>query len=161
MCGWGATFGDAEIGNHLFSVDSSNVDFFVHFVNELPKLGFHWRDGIYTRRDGDCVVMSHIDSYNNTPQLKQWEIPVNEFASIMCAARGEEAGHTYERAKQFLDRNNAPSIADELDKLKEKADAWDKVSANYQANGGVTAFTINCIHNLIEKNPALCREAVK
>ncbi len=85
-CGWGATFGKARFGQEWAYVDTSNVAWTVTFAEKLKSLGFHWRHDVYVKRDGDTVTMSRVSYYNNSPSIKAWHIPVNEFASIMCAA---------------------------------------------------------------------------
>ena len=45
MCGVGATFGFVRLGRHSFSIDASNVEYMLHFTEQLSEgRGFHWRD---------------------------------------------------------------------------------------------------------------------
>jgi ribosomal protein L37E len=106
LCGMGSNFGQVKIGRCMCYIDTSNVKWTVDFVQSLGKGCFHWRDNIYIKRLGDDVVISHIEYYNDSPSLKDWKIPVNEFASIVCAASvGGETQVSYEIALNFLTPN--------------------------------------------------------
>ena len=82
MCGMGATFGFVRLGRHTFSIDASNVGYMLHFVGQLGGRGFHWRnETFFDVRDGQ-VVVTYLENFNNTPQLKTWTIPPLEWQSI-------------------------------------------------------------------------------
>lgn len=103
MCGMGSTFGRVKIGQRLTYVDSSNVAFLRKFREELGAAGFHWRDDVYVVRAADAVVISRIEYFNGHPNVHKWVIPVNEFASIVCAASlGGESAERYRAAREFL-----------------------------------------------------------
>lgn len=84
FCGPGAVFGSFRIGRNTFAIDGSNVEYMYDFVkNQLPKDGFHWKDGIYFTKKSESVAVSFYTSYNNTPQLNIWNIPMAEWKTIV------------------------------------------------------------------------------
>ena len=82
LCGSGSTFGCVTLGGNSYYIDSSNVDYMVDFVSKLGP-GFHWKNEVYFDVKGQKVVISRIEPYNNCPHVKRWEIPLNEWKSIV------------------------------------------------------------------------------
>jgi hypothetical protein len=99
---YGAQFGQTRIGYDLYSIDFSNVCWFVEFRRK-QRQGFHWRRDIYFRRtdDGGVEVTSYTP-YNNSPQEHIWKILATEWASIVCnvSAIGE-TGERWNAAQDF------------------------------------------------------------
>jgi hypothetical protein len=98
----GAPFGCLYIGAERYSVDISNVAYFVHF-REKQRLGFHWRDDIFFQRveDGSVLVTSFWQ-YNGYPQERKWVINCDAWASIVSSlAQGGETSETWEHIKAF------------------------------------------------------------
>ena len=84
QCGMGATFGFVQLGRHPFSIDASNVEYMLHFTEQLAQgRGFHWRDETFFGVKDGKVVVTYLESFNNSPQLKTWTIPLNEWRSIV------------------------------------------------------------------------------
>lgn len=109
MCGMGSVFGQVRLGGQYAYVDSGNVAHLRQFVETLSTLGFHWRNEVFIARVKGQVVISRIEYFNGHPSLKQWTIPVHEFASIVCAA--SEQGETSERYQQALAFLQTPAAA--------------------------------------------------
>jgi hypothetical protein len=82
LCGSGSTFGSVVLGGRTFYIDSSNVDFMLSFVQRLGT-GFHWKHEVFFNVEMNMVIVSHIESYNNTPHIVKWSIPLNEWQSIV------------------------------------------------------------------------------
>lgn len=97
MCGMGATFGCVRLGGNTYYIDASNVEFMLGFVEKLGP-GFHWKDEIFFDVKNDAVTVTHLESYNNTPQLKRWTIPVNEWQSIVEFVQSRVAAPSKEAA---------------------------------------------------------------
>ncbi len=81
VCGGGATFGLVRLGGKDYSVDKSNVDVMVRFIEERPS-GFHWRNDIYFEVVENGVRVHFIEDFNNHPHRKSWLIPRPEWESI-------------------------------------------------------------------------------
>lgn len=90
LCGTGATFGTLIIGTDRYSVDTSNVEYFVQFRSGIGG-GFHWKNDIFFQRLDGCVVVTYYEKYGNTPQKHTWRIPVIEWESIVKSVNGPEA----------------------------------------------------------------------
>ncbi len=102
-CGLGNVFGRIKIGGRWAYIDSSNVDYMRNvFIKENASLGFHWRNDIYIKRVDNTVVISFITFYNGHPNRDRWTIPINEFASIVCAASGGETAEKYQAVMHLL-----------------------------------------------------------
>jgi hypothetical protein len=113
ICGMGSTFGQLRIGQHLYYVDQSNVDYFVAF-REKPRKGFHWRNDIYFERLPGCVEVTYFDQYNNSPQERKWRIPHSEWASIVCSVSSlGETAERWETAQDFHGRSSPVSETDD------------------------------------------------
>lgn len=100
----GAPFGRLYIGVESYSVDISNVEYFVQF-REKQRLGIHWRDDIYFRRMKDgAVLVTSFWQYNNSPQEKTWMIDRDAWASIVCSVSiAGETAESWEHIKAFHD----------------------------------------------------------
>jgi len=79
----GSTFGQVRIGEDIYSISASNVDYMLNFVNKLGSYGFHWKNEVYFDIKDDIVTITSIWQYNNSPQLRQWSIPLVEWNSIV------------------------------------------------------------------------------
>ncbi len=126
MCGMGSVFGRVTLGGHRFYVDTSNVEYLVEFVAGLAANGFHWRNEWFWKRDGDDVVVSYIEAFNNCPSMKQLRIPVSEFASIVCAASTKgETSERYQATLAFLADREArrADLAPHIDALIHRIEA--------------------------------------
>jgi hypothetical protein len=107
----GAPFGRLYIGGQSYSVDASNVAYFVQF-REKQRLGFHWQDDIYFRRmeDGSVLVTSFWQ-YNNSPQERKWTISSDAWASIVSSISASgETSETWGQAKTFHNGARESSI---------------------------------------------------
>jgi hypothetical protein len=106
MCGVGATFGEVYIGGQVCWVDSSNVEYVLNLMlEEIPKIGSHWKNQLFVKREPNEVVVSRIEYFNNTPSIKSIHIPVMEFAELICAASlVGETKDNLEKALIFLRR---------------------------------------------------------
>ncbi len=113
LCGLGQTFARARIGGQYAYIDSSNVAWTRSFVDQLSALGFHWRNDVYIKRERDSVLIHRVEYFNGSPGLKCWQIPVNEFASIVCAASLDgETTERYIAAMRFLGSAVEPTSAE-------------------------------------------------
>lgn len=81
LCGSGATFGTVRLGGASYAIDASNVEFMLNFVRSLGP-GFHWKNEIFFDVDDNTVVVTHLEKYNNCPQVMKWRIPLLEWRSI-------------------------------------------------------------------------------
>jgi hypothetical protein len=91
LCGMGATFGTLTLGTDRYSVDTSNVEYFVQLCSAVGEDGFHWKRDIFFRRLDGCVVVTYYEKYGNTPRKRTWRIPVIEWESIVKSVSGPEA----------------------------------------------------------------------
>ncbi len=110
LCGMGATFGKLTIGRDTYSVDASNVEYFVKFRDQ-PMRGFHWRDDVFFERLPDGTVeVRWFTQYNNTPQPEIWRIAPAEWASIVCSVSAlGETGERWNAAQDFHGRSTPTS----------------------------------------------------
>ena len=83
LCGMGATFGSVRLGGQTYYIDASNVEFMQHFMKNELGPGFHWKNEVFFRVDGDSVIVSRVEGYNGNPNIKRWTIPLNEWRSIV------------------------------------------------------------------------------
>lgn len=84
LCGRGATFGELRIGGHTYYVDTSNVEYFLRFMESITNEVFHWRDDItFQRTTKGNVKVTFFTPFNNTPQKREWDIPDSEWKSIV------------------------------------------------------------------------------
>jgi hypothetical protein len=81
LCGRGATFGSVWLGAEQYSIDASNVNYMLQFVQSLGP-GFHWKNEVFFDVQSSKVIVRHIDKYNDTPDVKVWEIPLEQWDSI-------------------------------------------------------------------------------
>lgn len=81
-CGIGAQFGTAFLGGHVFGIDASNVEYMLDLVSKFGSLGFHWRNETFFDVKGSNVVVTYLDDYNGSANLRRWEIPLDEWKSI-------------------------------------------------------------------------------
>jgi hypothetical protein len=135
MCGMGSTFGQVKIGRQYVYVDTSNVASLRKFREELGATGFHWRDDVYVARSADAVVINRIEYFNGHPHVEKWVIPVNEFASIVCAASvGGETGERYQQALAFLTQpvGSAPAPDSERVEKLAKSFAMEFLTGHYR-----------------------------
>jgi hypothetical protein len=98
----GATFGCLRIGQEIYYVDISNVEYFVWF-REKQRLGFHWRNDIYFQRmkDGSVLVTSFWQ-YNNCPQERKWTIDRDSWASIVSSvSKNGETAESWQHIREF------------------------------------------------------------
>lgn len=98
----GAPFGLLHIGGDCYSVDISNVEYFVKF-RESQRQGFHWRDDIYFQRmkDGNVMVTSFYQ-YNNCPQERVWTIDRDSWASIVSSvSKNGETAESWQHIRNF------------------------------------------------------------
>lgn len=103
LCSSG-NFGTLRLGKDRYSIQLSNVVFFYEFMLELGRgWGFHWRDQTFFKRAEDgSVEVRHIEQFNNHPQIKEWRIPPNEWASIVAAvSKGGETSESYSGTLAF------------------------------------------------------------
>lgn len=98
----GAPFGRLRIGTDNYSVDISNVAYFVQF-REKQRSGFHWRDDIYFQRmENGSVRVTSFWQYNNSPQERTWTIDLDSWASIVSSvSKGGETAETWQHIKEF------------------------------------------------------------
>ena len=97
----GAPFGRLYIGGEEYSVDISNVAYFVQF-REKQRLGFQWRDDVYFQRKEDGrVLVTFFWKYNNFPQEKTWVIDRDSWASIVSSvSKNGETGENWQHIKE-------------------------------------------------------------
>lgn len=107
----GAPFGRLYIGAESYSVDISNVEYFVKF-REKQRPGFHWRDDIYFLRMADGgVLVTSFWRYNNFPQEKKWTIDRDSWASIVSSVSAEgETAESWQNVKAFHEGTEKLSI---------------------------------------------------
>jgi hypothetical protein len=90
-------------------------------TDPIALKGFHWRDNVYIRRHGHDVIVSRIEYDDGQPDVKEWRIPVTEFASIVCAASvGGETSERYQQALELL--NGAEALTASLRAMQEERD---------------------------------------
>jgi hypothetical protein len=71
--------------------------------------GFHWRDNIFFKRLEDgSVRVRHFMEWNYCPNFKDWIIPPNEWASIVCSVSKEgETAKRWDAAQDFHGREGS------------------------------------------------------
>ena len=77
------TFGEVWIGVNCYSISLSNIVYMLDFMKNLGKdWGFRQKNERFFKRVGDMVEVRFFEYYNNTPQERLWQIPINEWNSI-------------------------------------------------------------------------------
>lgn len=86
-CGMGATFGQVTLGSSTYWISAGEVEFMLSFVAGLANYGHHWKREIFFDVVDDAVVVTHLEEYNNTPQIYKWVISLNEWETITAEMR--------------------------------------------------------------------------
>ena len=98
----GAPFGILHIGKDKYSVDISNLEYFIQFREKVRK-GFHWQNDTYfSRAEDGSVLITSFWQYNNYPQEQNWKIDENSWASIVSSVSATgETSESWLHIKEF------------------------------------------------------------
>jgi len=77
-----------------------------HIQQQRESAGFHWRNDVYFKRLEDgSVRVRRFEWFNGAPHPKDWVIPANEWASVVCSvSQLGETGERWNAAQDFHGR---------------------------------------------------------